>query len=85
MNWIERLAGKGQSARQAKDRLKLVLIHDRTELDPTQLDALKDDLIDVISRYVPIDRDEVRITLNTDGREQRLVADIPLHPKRKRG
>ncbi len=84
MNWLDRLAGKEQSARKAKDRLKLVLIHDRTELTPAQLDALKDDLIEVISRYIPIDRDEVRITLNAEGREQRLVADIPLHPKRKR-
>lgn len=84
MKLLDRLAGKEQSARQAKDRLKLVLIHDRTELTPAQLDALKDELIEVISRHLPINRDEVRIALHADGREQRLVADIPLQPKRKR-
>ena len=83
MKWLDRLAGKDQSARQAKDRLKLVLIHDRTELTPAQLNALKDALIEAISQYLPIDRDEVRIALQADGREQRLVADIPLKPKRK--
>ncbi len=84
MNWVDRLMGKGRSAQRAKDRLKLVLIHDRTELTPAQLDALKDDLIEVISRYIPIKREEVHIALNADGREQRLVADIPLHSQGKR-
>lgn len=84
MKLLDRFTGKKQSARQAKDRLQLVLIHDRTELTPAQLNALKDELIEVISRHLPIDRDEVRIALQAEGREQRLVADIPLHPKRKR-
>ena len=84
MKLLDRFTGKEQSARQAKDRLQLVLIHDRTELTPAQLNALKDELIEVISRHLPIDRDEVRIALQAEGREQRLVADIPLHPKRKR-
>ena len=84
MNWLDRLTGKERSAKRAKDRLKLVLIHDRTELTPAQLEALKDDLITVISRYIPIHRDQVHITLNTEGREQRLIADIPLRAKRAR-
>ncbi len=85
MKLLDRLAGREQSARRAKDRLKLVLIHDRAELTPAQLEALKDELIEVISRHLPINRDEVRISLQADGREQRLVADIPLRSGRRRG
>jgi cell division topological specificity factor len=72
------------SANQAKERLKLVLIHDRTDLPPGILDTLKDELIAVISRHIDIDPNAVRIEMNQDGREQRLIADIPLRPVRRR-
>ncbi|RJP55184.1 MAG: cell division topological specificity factor MinE [Anaerolineaceae bacterium] len=67
-----------RSAASAKERLQLVLVHDRTDLTSAQLDALKDDLLKAISQYVDIDPDSVRIGLERDGRTQRLVADIPL-------
>jgi cell division topological specificity factor len=80
----ERLMGRGRSADQAKERLKLVLIHDRTDLAPGALAALKDELIGVISRYVEIDPTAVRIEMEQDGRQQRLLADIPLRPVQRR-
>ncbi len=67
-----------KSASSAKERLQLVLVHDRTDLTSAQLDSLKDDLIKAISQYIEIDPDAVRIDLERDGRSQRLVADIPL-------
>ncbi len=67
-----------RSASSAKERLQLVLVHDRTDLTPGQLDELKDDLLKAISKYIEIDPEAVRIELEKDGREQRLVADIPL-------
>jgi len=67
-----------KSASNAKERLQLVLVHDRTDLTPAQLEALKDDLLKAISKYIEIDPDAVQIGVERDGREQRLVADIPL-------
>jgi len=67
-----------KSANSAKERLQLVLIHDRTDLSPSQLESLKDALIATISRYIEIDPTAVSINVAQDGREQRLVADIPL-------
>lgn len=67
-----------RSAESAKERLQLVLVHDRTDLTTTQLEALKDDLLRAISQYIDIDREAVQIGLERDGRSQRLVADIPL-------
>lgn len=76
---------KNKSANQAKERLQLVLVHDRTNLTTASLEALKDELIEVISRHIEIDPSSVKIEMNKDGRQQRLVADIPiLGPKRKR-
>lgn len=75
-----------KSAASAKERLQLVLIHDRTDLTPAELDALKDDLLVAISKHVDIQPDEVRIGLERDGRSQRLVADIPIRSmSRRRG
>jgi cell division topological specificity factor len=69
---------KKRSAESAKERLQLVLVHDRTDLTPAQLEALKDELLKAISRYIDIDPEAVQIGLERDGRSQRLVADIPL-------
>lgn len=75
-----------RSAANAKERLQLVLIHDRTDLTPAELDALKDDLLEAISRHVDIEPDAVQIALERDGRSQKLVADIPLRSTvRRRG
>ncbi|MFN7036974.1 MAG: cell division topological specificity factor MinE [Bellilinea sp.] len=79
--WLEQLLGKkDKSAEQAKERLKLVLIHDRTDLTPHQLEMMKNELLEVISRHVAIDPSAVKIDMAQDGREQRLIADIPLKP-----
>jgi cell division topological specificity factor len=83
MSFFERLFGKKNSAESAKERLQLVLIHDRTDLTPAELDSLKDDLIATISRHVEIDAAAMQIGLEHDGRSQRLIADIPLKAARR--
>jgi len=81
----DRITGRDRrSASQAKERLKLVLIHDRTDLSPATMQSLKDDLITVISRHVSIDPEAVRIEMSQEGREQRLIADIPIRPAQRR-
>lgn len=72
------LFNRKTSAESAKERLQLVLVHDRTDLTPGQLEALKDDLLKAISNYIEIDPAAVQIGLERDGRSQRLVADIPI-------
>jgi cell division topological specificity factor len=82
---LDRLLGREpKSAQMAKERLKLVLVHDRTDISPGVLELLKDDLIAAISRHIEIDPSAVRIEMSQEGREQRLIADIPLQPMRKR-
>lgn len=84
--FLDRLLGReSTSAHLAKERLKLVLVHDRTDIAPGVLDMLKDDLIAVISKHIEIDPAAVRIEMSQEGREQRLIADIPLRqPQKKR-
>ena len=78
---------KANSSSVARDRLKLVLVHDRSGLTPQQLDQLKDELLQVIARYVEVDHDNVEIHLAQNQRENRLQADIPIKsadPRRTR-
>ncbi len=85
MNLIDRLRiGRQSSAKAAKERLQLVLIHDRAGLSPGKLEAIRDDVIEVLSRHVEIDRKAVSFSLTKDRDQQRLVADIPLAPRRAR-
>ena len=68
----------------AKERLKLVLIHDRADLSPKLLDMIKSDIIRVISEYVEIDEQGLDIKLTRTRRETdnapipALVANIPI-------
>jgi cell division topological specificity factor len=83
--WLDRLGSRNaNSASKAKERLKLVLINDRTDLSPEAMESLKNDLLQVISRYIEIDPSSIHIQMNQEGREQRLVADIPIKPSAHR-
>ncbi len=88
MSFLSRLTGRQPPSKQvAKDRLKLVLIHDRTDVSPAVMEQLKDEIIAVISKHMDIDRDGVEIKISDESAtESRLVADIPLlkTPRRRR-
>lgn len=67
----------------AKERLKLVLFHDRANIAPHYLDAIRGDIIKVISNYLEIDESELDIQLTNlpkegDGFTSALVANIPI-------
>jgi len=83
-NFFDRISGRKRSAKSAKERLQLVLIHDRTDMTQSELEALRDDILSVISRHVDIDPDAVQIGVEREGREQRLVADIPIRSVTRR-
>ena len=85
MKILERLKkGRKPSGKVAKERLRLVLAHDRAHISPGLLDTLKDEIISVISRHIDIDASSVQVTISQSARESRLVADIPLSSSRKR-
>ncbi len=79
MSIFSRLFGqKEKSSSVAKSRLQLVLVHDRVDLSPGRLELMKDELIQVISKYVEIDQDGIDIALTRNNNQNRLTAQIPL-------
>ncbi len=83
MDLLERILGLGRnkpsnSKNIAKERLRLVLVHDRASISPQMLDALKEDMLDVISNYMDIDRRGTRVKLDSDDQSIALIASIPV-------
>lgn len=75
--------GREQSSKNvAKDRLKLVLVHDRTNCSPELLELVKGDLLDALSSYIEIDEIgfEIKITKTQEGPDGKpaLIASIPI-------
>ena len=68
----------------AKERLKLVLVHDRVDCSPQLLNMIKDDILKVISNYAEIEEEGLEIKMsktrseNGDKAVSALVANIPL-------
>jgi len=79
LDFIAKLFGKDNGSKNvAKDRLRLVLMHDRASISPQMLDSLKLDLIKVISSYMIIDEDNLEVNLDSSGNTVALVANIPV-------
>lgn len=71
------LPNSKRSGNTAKERLQFVLIHDRIHLPPEKLEAMKQEILAVISKYVSIDNDHVDIALQQRDRNSLLIAEIP--------
>lgn len=83
MNWLSRLFGvQPPSAQVAKDRLKVVLSYDRTNITPELIERLKDDIVDAISSHIEIDRAGIEITTEHGEKGEHLIADIPIRATR---
>ena len=81
MSTIDRLLNRNNEMSSkdiAKDRLKVVLVHDRINLTPGKLDQLKEDLIDVISAYFEIDYNKIDVALTDINRQSSLTAQVPV-------
>ena len=82
---ILKLFKKEESSKNlAKERLKLVLIHDKANVSPQLLEMVKGEIIKVIKQYMEIDEDSLDIQLTktkSDAGDRivpALVANIPI-------
>lgn len=77
-------ASNKQSREIAKDRLKLVLIHDRGDFSPEKKELIKQDLLVVLSKYMEVDETNIDISIvnKKDTADEnavpQLIANIPI-------
>jgi len=76
--FVRLFRGEDQSKQVAKERLRLVLVQDRMSLSAQALDAMKEELIAVISKYLEIEESGPEVVLERDGESVALVATIPV-------
>ena len=78
IDFINRFFKRESSSGTAKERLRLVLLSDRISLAPDVVEALKADLLEVISRYVEVDESHTEINFEQREREVAMLANIPI-------
>jgi cell division topological specificity factor len=89
LEFLKRLFGQSSSSATAKERLRLVLMTDHLELAPEMIEAMKRDLVDVISRHVEVDCDRIDVSFERQDRTLAMLANIPIvsvnRPKHENG
>lgn len=84
---ISKLFGKETAGSKdiAKERLRLVLVHDRVNVSPQLMEVLKDDMIKVISNYMDINEKDMEVNLTHTNTQVALVANIPVNRMKRSG
>ena len=74
----DRMQDEESSKDTATNRLKLVLMQDRSNLDGATMQKMREQLITVISKYIEIDKEALDLNLEADGDEIALMLNIPV-------
>ncbi len=73
---IKRFFGDRPSGQEAKKRMQFVLMHDRLDLTPDMMEALKNDILTVLSRYMEIDTDTIKVDFEQGKEYTALVSNV---------
>ncbi len=62
----------------ACNRLRVVLMQDRTNLTPELMDRMRKELVELLSKYVEMDKEALDLSLEQDGEQVALMLSIPV-------
>lgn len=79
---IKKLSPKGSSKDVAKERLQFILVHDRIQLSPREMEEMKKEIIAVVSKYVEVEEHDLEMSLRRGEETMALKANIPIRNRR---
>jgi cell division topological specificity factor len=84
MGFFDTLLGRSASRRApssahlAKQRLVEVLVQDHVKITPDVMEAIREDILKILSRHLDVDADQLQINLTRTDRGENLVANVPV-------
>lgn len=70
--------GSSSSRSRAKNRLQLVIAHDRAGVNPEILAKMREEILEVVTRYLEIDVEEMELSIDSSDRLTSLTANFPI-------
>ena len=85
MSLLRRIFGGQQStpAAVARERLQIIISHERSQKKPDYLLDLQKDIIKVIAKYIEVDEDAVNVKLNNQGENSVLELNVTMPEMRE--
>jgi len=74
VSWFHKAAGE-----IAKERLTFILVQDRSQLPPAEMEKMKEELVAVIGRYFDIDKAQIQLNVERQDGRQVVETSIPIN------
>ncbi len=75
---LRRFLGDRSSGQVARKRMQFVLMHDRVDITPDMMESLKNDIINVLSRYMEIDNRSIKVDLEQGKDFMALISNVQI-------
>jgi cell division topological specificity factor len=77
---IRRLLGQptGTTASDAKQRLKVLLVHDEIDLPPAKMQRMRAEILEVVARYVDVESDGATFELHKEPGGVAIISNLPV-------
>ncbi len=75
---LRRFLGDRSSGQVARKRMQFVLMHDRVDITPDMMEAVKNDIIKVLSRYMEIENGSIKVDLEQGKDFMALISNVQI-------